>query len=232
MSPPIIRKAARGGGSPRTKPRPGNRMQDDEIQVLARRNLDAAASNGMDAAESRADPTAEVAPIVAGCQQNDRNAQRQLYERYGQRVYRLMVRIAGTDDAADLTQRVFLHVFRTVRQFTGQARFDTWLYRVATNEALQHLRRRRRHPTASLVEDPLDGRTDRTRTMELRELLDRALQRLDAQLRSLFVLREVEELSYREISDVLGIPEGTVGSRLNRARGELRQHLVALGWEG
>jgi RNA polymerase sigma-70 factor (ECF subfamily) len=207
-------------------------MQYDEIQVLARRNSDAAASKGMESEETRADTTVDIAQIVAGCQQNDRNAQRQLYERYQQRVYRLMVRMAGTDDAADLTQRAFLHVFGTIGQFAGHARFDTWLYRVATNEALQHLRRRRRHPTASLAEDPRDRRTDRTQTIELRELLDQALQRVDAQLRSLFLLREVEELSYQEIAEVLGIPEGTVGSRLNRVRSELRQHLIALGCEG
>jgi RNA polymerase sigma-70 factor (ECF subfamily) len=203
-------------------------MQDKKSPLPAPRNQ-SLASLDRELSTPHIDELAETGQIVVGCQLNDRNAQRQLYERFGQKVYGLMVRMAGADDATDLTQQVFLHVFKTIGQFTAQARFDTWLYRVATNEALQHLRRRKRHPTASLPEEPLDGRPDRTRTVELRELLDRALQRLDPQLRSLFLLRELEELSYHEISDVLGIPEGTVGSRLNRARGDLRKHLVALG---
>ncbi|MCA9038484.1 MAG: sigma-70 family RNA polymerase sigma factor, partial [Planctomycetaceae bacterium] len=63
------------------------------------------------------------------------------------------------------------------------------------------------------------------------ELLEQALQQLDPELRSVFVLKEVESLSYREIAQVMDIPEGTVGSRLNRARRELQQHLADLGWE-
>ena len=67
--------------------------------------------------------------------------------------------------------------------------------------------------------------------IERKELMEQALARLDPELRSIFLLREVEELSYQEIAETLDIPEGTVGSRLNRARRELRGHVVELGWE-
>lgn len=190
------------------------------------------ASDVMDGAASPSENDAVVESLIAGCRRNDRQAQRGLYERYQQRIFLLMLRMTGVDDAADVTQRVFLQVFRRIGQFAGRARFDTWLYRVATNEALQHIRRRGRRPMGQLRVEPQDDRPDRRERLEQRELLERSLERLDPELRSIFLLRELEELSYREIAAALKIPEGTVGSRLNRARGELRQHLVELGWEG
>jgi RNA polymerase sigma-70 factor, ECF subfamily len=172
------------------------------------------------------------AAIIARCQRGDRDAQRQLYESCHQKVHQLMVRMAGIDQADDLTQRVFLQVFRTIGQFAGQARLETWIYRVATNEALQHLRRSRRHSTGPLDWEPVDPAPDRKQQLEQRDLLQCSMQRLEPELRSIFLLRETEELSYREIARTLGIPEGTVGSRLNRARSDLRRHLLELGWEG
>lgn len=141
-----------------------------------------------------------------------------------------MTRMVGLDDAADVTQQVFLRVLQIIGQFTGRSRFKTWLYRVAVNEALQHLRRRGRKSAAPLEHEPPDRSPAHTRQSEESELLECALMRLDPELRSLFLLREVEQLSYREIASVLQINEGTVGSRLNRARELLQQHLVELGW--
>lgn len=168
--------------------------------------------------------------ILAGCRRGDRNSQRRLYELCHQRVYRLMVHMVGVDEAADLTQQVFLQVFRKLDRFSGQSKFETWLYRVAANEALQHQRKHRRRSVPLLREPKVDERRKEV-PGENRELLDAALQAVDPQLRSIFLLREVEELSYRDIAQVMGIPEGTVGSRLNRARRELRQQLRNLGWE-
>jgi RNA polymerase sigma-70 factor (ECF subfamily) len=130
-----------------------------------------------------------------------------------------------------MTQQVFLRVFRKIEQFAGQARFATWLYRVAVNEALQYLRRRSRHGPQPLLYEPMGRHRAEHERQEIRELLDRALARLEPELRSIFLLREVEKLSYGDIAVALEIPEGTVGSRLNRARRELRQHLTDLGWE-
>ena len=171
------------------------------------------------------------ADVFASCRAGDRSAQRSLFERCLSQVYQLMVRLVGVQDADDLTQQVFLQVFRKLHQFAEGARFETWLYRLATNEALQFLRKERRWRFQTLLVDPMSKKTDESDSQDHRDLLEKALQRLDPVLRSVFVLKEVECLSYQEIAEAMNIPEGTVGSRLNRARRELQQHLTDLGWE-
>lgn len=169
--------------------------------------------------------------FVAGCQCGDRDAQRQLYELHHQQIFRLAVRMVGRQEADDVTQQVFLQVLRKIDQFSGQSRVATWLYRVAVNECLQHLRRNGRQRVNPLMHDPVDRFAGSTQQSEHAELLDRSLQRLEPDLRAMFLLREVENLSYREIASALDVSEGTVASRLNRARRLLRQYLVELGWE-
>lgn len=169
--------------------------------------------------------------IVVACQSGDRDAQRRLFEQCQRDVYHLMARMVGEQDAADLTQLTFLKVFRGISQFAGQSRFQTWLYRVATNEALQHLRRSKIRKTQNIEHDPADDKQDHRRAAENREILEMALDRLEPQLRSMFLLREVNGLSYEQISEIAEIPSGTVGSRLNRARRDLQLHLHDLGWE-
>ena len=102
---------------------------------------------------------------------------------------------------------------------------------MAVNESLQHLRRRRRWKAEPLACEPADKSREHDDLAEQKDLLERALARLDPQLRSLFVLREVDGVAYRELAETLGIPEGTIGSRLNRARQELQRHLKDLGWQ-
>ena len=98
------------------------------------------------------------------------------------------------------------------------------------NEALQYLRRKKRTLTQSLDYEPVDRRACHEEHSEQAEVLEAAFADLDPELRTIFLLREGEELPYHEIADVLNIPEGTVGSRLNRARRELQQRLTELGW--
>lgn len=167
---------------------------------------------------------------VAGCRIGNEESRRQLYETCLPTVYRLSVRMVGPQDAADVTQQTFLQAFSRLHQFDGQSKFETWLYRLAVNESLQHLRKRRRWNQPSLDHEPTDQSPGRDENVEHKELLERALARLDPQLRSLFLLRESEGLSYREIAHALEIPEGTVGSRLNHARRELQQYVTELGW--
>jgi RNA polymerase sigma-70 factor, ECF subfamily len=169
--------------------------------------------------------------VAAGCKSGDESSRRRLYEASHQNVYRLMVRMVGLADAADLTQQVFLHVFERIGQFSGRSRLSTWVYRVAVNEALQHLRRRKKIRVGILEREPMDRSRSSEDNSDEKELLEQALSRLEPELRSTFLLREVEGLSYIEIAQALGIPQGTVGSRLNRARLELKQHLIELGWE-
>lgn len=99
------------------------------------------------------------------------------------------------------------------------------------NEVLQHLRRQRRWRWSSLVSDVVDHEPNQERQLDYKELLEHALARLEPELRSLYLLREVEEKSYAEIAEITQLLEGTVASRLNRARQLLKQHLLELGWE-
>jgi len=168
--------------------------------------------------------------VVAACRSGDRDAQHRLYEACHEAVYRLILRMVGLQDAADVLQQVFLRGFRNIDQFQGNSRFETWLYRLAVNECFQHLRARRRGRFVRLEHEPMDQGPQQHRG-EGKELLEAALARLDADLRSVFLLREVEGLSYREMSRALGISEGTVASRLNRARRRLKEILAELGWE-
>ena len=171
-----------------------------------------------------------LASVVRLCQAGRRSAQQELYEACHQDVYGLMVRMVGKQDAADLTQQVFMQVFRKIEQFQGKSKFQTWLYRFAVNESLQYLRKNKRKQQV-LSHDPVDNRPSSTRHCDAEDVLDVALDRIEPLLRSVFLLKESGGLSYREIAEATDIPEGTVGSRLNRARRQLREHLVELGWE-
>ncbi len=165
------------------------------------------------------------------CRSGDQRAFQRIYDATHGPIFRLMVRMVNVQEAPDLTQQTYLKAYRSLDRFRGQSKFETWLYRIAVNEALQFLRRRGKRPTAQLSVDPADGRPRGSRIEEA-ELLDVALQRLDSSLRTLFLLRELQGLSYADLAETLDLNEGTIGSRLNRARRELRRHLVELGWEG
>lgn len=153
----------------------------------------------------------------------DRAALRQIYEATADRVFRLMVRMVGQQDADDLTQQTFVRAFTKLDQFSGESKFETWLYRLATNEALQHLRREKHRRTEELVVEPTADQTDHVEQDERVAMVRQALDQLDPELRAIFTLKEESGLSYQDIAATLGIPEGTVGSRLNRARRELRR---------
>jgi RNA polymerase sigma-70 factor (ECF subfamily) len=165
----------------------------------------------------------DLADILAGCKSQDGDAQRRLYDRFHQPVYRLAARLVGRHEAADVTQEVFLRIFTRLGTFQGQASFTTWLYRVAANECFRHLRRR--PPPVPLVDEPVGETPGPDRQFEQADLLEQALAQLDGSLRAVFLLREVDGLSYGEIAAVVGIPTGTVGSQLNRARSQLQGFL-------
>jgi|TARA_R110002072_G_scaffold101123_2_gene222802 RNA polymerase sigma-70 factor (ECF subfamily) len=153
----------------------------------------------------------------------NRFAMRDVYEATSDRVFRLMVRMVGQQDADDLTQQTFVRAFTKLDQFSGESKFETWLYRLATNEALQHLRREKHRRTKELVVEPAADQTDDVEQDERATMVRSALDQLDPELRAIFTLKEEGGLSYQEIAATLSIPEGTVGSRLNRARRELRR---------
>ena len=163
---------------------------------------------------------------------------------YTQRVYAMCYRFTNSaSEAQDLTQEVFLRVFRTLKSFrAGEGSFLVWLTRLTRNLLIDHYRRNRTDRVTDSIEDQLGVLEEKvslsTRTdgmlagREASEVLQAGLARLSPELREAVILRDVEEMEYREIAQVLNVPEGTVKSRLNRGRAELarvlRRHKVVV----
>lgn len=173
-----------------------------------------------------------LAVIIAGCQRGERDAQRELFDRTHRQVFRIAARLVGAAEADDVTQQVYLQVFQKIGQFAGRSAFGTWLYRVTVNEARQRMRIVNRHRTTELKHDAIATDHCLDEPIVLRELLQRALESVDSDLKIIFLMRETEGLTYCEIASVLEISSGTVASRLSRARQELQSQLAELGWCG
>jgi len=170
------------------------------------------------------DPDQALARRLA---RRDMGALREAYERHGERVQRLCLRLLGKRaDAEDAAQEVFLKLFERARSFDGRARFATWLHRFTVNLCLHRMERERLRLARALPDegelvDPADSPAEALGRTEAREALERLLLRLSPEHRAILVLRELEQLSYEEIAAALAIPEGTVMSRLSRAREQL-----------
>ena len=161
-----------------------------------------------------------------------RDALGDLFRRYRKDVYAIAHRFTGNkDDALDVTQEVFLKLIERMDEFERSARFSTWLYRVAVNQSIDCMRRRRRRAAAPLgdaVVEVTGGGTDPVERAERREVsasLMHALDQLSDKHRSVIVLHGLENLSYKEIARVMGCSEGTVMSRLYYARKYLAEIL-------
>ena len=180
------------------------------------------------------------AELVLRAQGGDPAAANELVTRYQDRVYNTCYRMCHNHaDALDLTQSTFLKAFEALPRFEVRAKFFTWLYRIAVNVTLSHRRSRGRHPVLSLrqLEDdrerPFDppaenDDSDPARQVSRNELhrqLEAALDRLDDEFRVAVVLRDIEGLDYQAIAEILGVPTGTVKSRISRGRRTLRQLL-------
>jgi RNA polymerase sigma-70 factor (ECF subfamily) len=179
-------------------------------------------------------------------QQGDFTAFQRLVQRWQDRVFHLAFRILGQrQDAEDVTQQTFLSVIEHLEQFRGDSSVRTWVLRIATNHALQLLRRKRAQAALSL-DSLMNDAEDRTplphpeyiarwrqdphrlaQDHEVRQLIEQALNELDDKYRLVFVLRDIEGLSVRETADILGISESNVKVRLLRARLQLRERLTA-----
>lgn len=166
--------------------------------------------------------------LVEQCRQGDRDAQRELYALTSDRIYRLLVRMTeNPDDGLDLAQETYIRIFEKIHQFDGHSRIATWVYRVAVNEALQFLRRRKREPVPLSGDGEVPGRATHTLAVAIDARLDveQALSQLPELERTLVILRHFEGLDYAEMARVLEKPEGTIASGLNRARKMLREIL-------
>jgi RNA polymerase sigma-70 factor (ECF subfamily) len=177
------------------------------------------------------------ASLVERCLSGQEAAWEDLVKTQTRRVYAICYRFTGTDsEAQDLTQEVFLRVFKSLKSFrAGEGSFGVWLTRLTRNLLIDHYRRTKLDRATDSIEDQgpaieektaLISRTDGMLAgREASEVLQSALQRLSPELRETVILRDLEELEYREIAQVLGVPEGTVKSRLNRGRAELARIL-------
>lgn len=158
----------------------------------------------------------------------------QLVERYQDRLYSAMVSVVGsTDEAEDVVQEAFIQAYVKLNTFQMNAKFFTWLYRIAFNYALSRRRKNRgkvsldqnRETTGNEPTDDHEGPDADMVRNESISLVRRALDRLSEDHRSILVLREMQSMSYEHIAEILGIEIGTVRSRLNRARTQLKAQL-------
>lgn len=182
--------------------------------------------------------------LVRRCLAGDDRGWEQLVKVYNRRTYNLCYRFTGNiSEAEDLTQEVFIKVFRMLGTFDpAQSQFGTWLNRVTRNHLVDHYRRTSRdrstaslddeeariEPRAAPASDPMTGVEDRER----KDLLQAALARLSPDMREVVILRDLQGLEYAEIAQILGAPEGTVKSRLNRGRLELAHVLKRINKTG
>lgn len=174
-------------------------------------------------------------PLIEACLAGRTQAFGELVERYQDRLYPTLLRLTGSaDDAQDLLQEAFIRAYQKLDKFHGGSSFYTWLYRLAINLALSDRRRRKGRRQArlsevsphSMVEPPdpssLQGPSEKLEEEERNKRVQDALNRLAPDHRAVVVLKDFDGLAYEEIAESLGIPIGTVRSRLHRARSELR----------
>ena len=185
----------------------------------------------------------QEAQIVRKVLEGDVNAFETLVVEYEKNVYAITQRMTGNaEDAADMTQETFIKAYNSLSSFRGDSKFSVWLYRIATNVCLDFLRSRSRKPTVSLSMEDDDGEemqlyiADESQSPEMllergltRDAVRRGLNALPPDYKQILLLREIQGLSYDEISDVLDLEVGTVKSRIFRARKRLCAFLMEDG---
>ena len=181
------------------------------------------------------------AELIERCLHGDRRAWEELVLSHTRLVYGTCYRFTGaSEDSHDLTQEVFIRVFRSLRTYDPRVgAFRTLLLRLTRNLLIDHYRKTRREKVVDSLEEQLPtlrekssygGRSDHTlASREANEVLRLALQKLSPELREAVILRDLQDMEYKQIAHVLKIAEGTVKSRINRGRCELARHLRALG---
>jgi len=186
-------------------------------------------------------PAFDESALVTRAKHGDADAFSDLVKHYDRRVFRMAKQITqNDDDAEDVLQETFLKAYTHLDDFQGNSKFYTWLVRIAVNEALMKLRKRRSDRSVPL-DEPIDtGEDEMVREIavwdenpedtysreELAEILDQAIQSLKPAYRTVFVLRDIEEMSIEETAEALGLSISAVKSRLLRARLQLREKLT------
>ena len=176
--------------------------------------------------------------LLKRCLAGENQAWELLLRAHNRKIYGLCYRFTGrTVEAEDLTQEIFIKVFQTLKSYNqAQGTFTTWLTRVARNHLVDHYRRTKRDRATSSLDDeeagevearssPEGSPTAAVESRERRELIQEGLDKLSPDLREAVILRDLQDLDYEEIARVLGVPQGTVKSRINRGRLELARVL-------
>jgi RNA polymerase sigma-70 factor (ECF subfamily) len=185
-----------------------------------------------------------VGLLVRRCVSGDSAAWEEIVQRYHRRIYNICYRFAGTsDDAQDLTQEVFIKMYRTLSTYDmGKGAFMTWVTTITRNLLVDHFRKTKQDRLTDSLDTPPSEHEDaqplgeqiadlsrppdvQVQSRETRETVHRALQKLSPELREAVILRDLQDMDYREIATALKVPEGTVKSRINRGRAELARLL-------
>jgi RNA polymerase sigma-70 factor, ECF subfamily len=185
-----------------------------------------------------------AAMLVRRCISGDAAAWEEIVQRYHRRIYNICYRFAGSgDDAQDLTQEVFIKMYRTLNSYdVDRGAFMTWVTTVTRNLMVDHFRKTKQErltdsldttssghedamPLSEQIQDRGPSPDSRVQSREAKETVHQALQKLSPELREAVILRDLQDLDYREIATVLKVPEGTVKSRINRGRAELARLL-------
>ena len=171
--------------------------------------------------------------LVKRCLSGEDSAWEALLRAHTSKVYNLCYRFTSSGaQAEDLTQEVFIKIYQTLRSFdASQGTFTTWLNRITRNHLVDHYRRTKKDRVTDSIEDKVERAEEKPsgardpmgqlESREVRELLQAGLAMLSPEMREAVILRDLQELDYQEIAEVLGVPEGTVKSRINRGRLEL-----------
>lgn len=173
--------------------------------------------------------------IIARARRGDADAFEQLVVAYREQVFRLALRMCGSEaDADEVAQEAFLSAWKALPNFRGESQFSTWLYQLTTHAAIDLMRREKRQIAAADITevsaaDPAPSPQQQAEQSEQREIVRDAILQLAPEQREVVVLRFMEELSYEEIGAVLKLPSGTVKSRLNRAKAQLKEILSKSG---
>ena len=179
-------------------------------------------------------PREELESWVSKAASGSREYQKRIYELLASRIYRVIRKIVGTNNADDVMQDFVIQLFAKLSQFRFESSLETWAHRMAINQSLQYLRKSSREEqrvrkvafSINMSEDPkIQHQSDDAEVLQL------AMEQISGEQRAILHMKEIEGLGYEDIAGVLGIPEGTVGSRLNKARKDLRTSLIQLGWE-
>ena len=182
--------------------------------------------------------------LVRRCISGDAAAWEEIVQRYNRRIYNICYRFAGSaDDAQDLTQEVFIKMYRTLNSYdVDRGAFMTWVTTVTRNLLVDHFRKTKQDrltdsldttssdhedamPLGEQIPDRRPAPDSNVQSREARDVVHEALQKLSPELREAVILRDLQDMDYKEIATVLKVPEGTVKSRINRGRAELARLL-------